>query len=304
MGLVTRFFGPNRKGSLLTIKEMDDNLYYLQSVGVSGFTYFDNQFTLINPTGGTISVVVNEMSGLTINGTLTVNGISVTGDTYITSGSFDNDTDTLTLFSNNINPILITGFTDYYTTGGTYDNNTKLISFLRNDETSGYTVDLSSIDVNDTYSTGGTVTQFPSNNNNEIIVNISGNEGFVPFNITGITDTFTTGGTYDNNTKLITFLRNGETNYSVDLSTINESLLKNKVGVVDGSSFSGNPKKADVIFSTPFPNTNYAIFLTGAANRVFTHSNKTVSGFTISANANLVFTGDVYWQAINFGETT
>ena len=56
MGLVTRQIGPNAKGSKLTFTEMDNNLYYLQGLGVSGFTYSANTLTLINPTGGTLSV--------------------------------------------------------------------------------------------------------------------------------------------------------------------------------------------------------------------------------------------------------
>jgi len=60
MGLITRFYGPNDKGSKLTIKEMDDNLYYLQSFGVSGVTYQNNVLTLINPTGGTNTTIIND----------------------------------------------------------------------------------------------------------------------------------------------------------------------------------------------------------------------------------------------------
>lgn len=72
----------------------------------------------------------------------------------ITGGTFNNYT--LTLNSNDGNSIVITGLTDYYTTGATYDNNTKLITFERNDGTNGYTVDLSSLDTNDTFVTGTT----------------------------------------------------------------------------------------------------------------------------------------------------
>lgn len=63
MSLITRFYGPNSKGSELTIKEMDDNLYYLQSLGVSGVTYSANTLTITNPTGGTISVNIDSGSG-------------------------------------------------------------------------------------------------------------------------------------------------------------------------------------------------------------------------------------------------
>lgn len=62
MGLVTRLVGPNAKGSKLTAPEMDNNLYYLQSLGVSGLTYSSGTLTIENPTGGTLSV-----TGLTKN---------------------------------------------------------------------------------------------------------------------------------------------------------------------------------------------------------------------------------------------
>jgi len=110
-------------------------------------------------------------------------------------------------------------YTDSFTTGGTYDNNTALITFDKNDGTN-YTVDLSTLDVNDTFSTGGTVTQSASNDSNDETIEITGNDGFVSYNITGLTDTFTTGGTYDNNTTLITFDKNDGTNFTVDLSTL------------------------------------------------------------------------------------
>ena len=95
MGLITRFYGPNAKGSKLTIKEMDDNLYYLQSFGVSGVTYQNNVLTFTNPTGGTNSITINDFytTGATYNNGLiyfdrndqlsayTVNISSITGNT-------------------------------------------------------------------------------------------------------------------------------------------------------------------------------------------------------------------------------
>ena len=58
MGLITRQVGPNDKGSTLTFVEMDNNLYYLQSLGVSGFSFSANTLTITNPTGGTKSVTI------------------------------------------------------------------------------------------------------------------------------------------------------------------------------------------------------------------------------------------------------
>lgn len=59
MGLITRFYGPNQKGSELTIKDMDDNLYYLQSKGVESVSFSSNTLTLTNPTGGTLTTTIN-----------------------------------------------------------------------------------------------------------------------------------------------------------------------------------------------------------------------------------------------------
>jgi len=60
MTLTTRILPPDQKGSKLTFSEMDNNLYYLQSLGVSGLTYSANTLTLSNPTGGTKTVKITE----------------------------------------------------------------------------------------------------------------------------------------------------------------------------------------------------------------------------------------------------
>ena len=62
MGLTTRFYGPNKKGSELTIKDMDDNLYFLQSKGVESVSFSSNTLTLTNPTGGTLTTTINASS--------------------------------------------------------------------------------------------------------------------------------------------------------------------------------------------------------------------------------------------------
>jgi hypothetical protein len=56
MPLITRTVAPNNKNAKLTSIEMDNNLYYLQSLGVSALTFSSNTLTLTNPTGGTISL--------------------------------------------------------------------------------------------------------------------------------------------------------------------------------------------------------------------------------------------------------
>jgi hypothetical protein len=116
MGLITRQIGPNDKGSKLTFAEMDNNLYYLQGLGVSGLTYSANTLTITNPTGGTLSVTINDYytTGSTYSDGLiyfdrndqlsayTVNISSLTGDsnTFITAFTYTSSANTLTLTDN------------------------------------------------------------------------------------------------------------------------------------------------------------------------------------------------------------
>jgi hypothetical protein len=71
MGLVTRQFGPNAKGKKLTIKEMDDNLLYLESIAFSNIIEFNPieiqaSQTLSTLTSGFIIVTAIPSGGLTI----------------------------------------------------------------------------------------------------------------------------------------------------------------------------------------------------------------------------------------------
>ncbi len=219
---------------------------------VTGFTYNNaNTFTINRNDGVDLNSSFNTVTGLTVNGTLNATTILSGGtnlttlieslDTYVTGGTVsvpatDNtNSGSIGLFYKNSDGTPRTlPFEDTYTTGSTYDNGTALATFDRNDGTS-YTLDLSTIDVNDTFSTGGTVTQASSNNENNQTIQIVGNDGFTPYNITNVTDTFTTGGTYNNGTALITFDKNDGTTYDVDLSTLdlNDTF-------VTGTTFSSN----------------------------------------------------------------
>jgi hypothetical protein len=74
-----------------------------------------------------------------------------------------------------------------------------------------------------------------------------------------------------------------------------------KAGVVASGSFSGNPKKATVSFTTAFGSTNYAISIVGIDARTWTYESKAVGGFVINANANAALSGEVSWTAILTG---
>jgi len=93
MGLITRFYGPNKKGSELTIKDMDDNLYFLQSKGVESVSFSSNTLTLTNPTGGTLTTTINTSQF----------------DTFVTGGTYNNGIITFT--NNSGNTFNVTGIT-------------------------------------------------------------------------------------------------------------------------------------------------------------------------------------------------
>ena len=106
---------------------------------VTGFTYNDNNtFTIFDNDGGSFPATINQVSGLTVNGTLSAttyfgDGSNLTGistdDNYVTGGTFS--TNTLTLNRQN-GSVTITGFTsdsNTFVTGYTYnDANTFTIS--------------------------------------------------------------------------------------------------------------------------------------------------------------------------------
>lgn len=167
MSLVTRQFGPNAKNSKLSFYDMDMNLYYLQELGVSGLSYSNNILTLTNPTGGTKSVnlnevtaftynnlntflisdsegnqfsaIIDEVSGLTVNGTLSATTYlnlppaSFTGGTVNGATSFING-----LSANTISATTYQNLPqDVFVTGGTYTNGEIL---FRNNSGGTFTV--------------------------------------------------------------------------------------------------------------------------------------------------------------------
>lgn len=126
-------------------------------------------------------------------------------DTYVTGSTLtsanDNDNNQTSQLSYHGNAIggpfnIVTENT--YTTGGTYDNNTAFITFDRNNGTN-FTVDLSSLDLNDTYVTGGTNNPATNNTPNSSISLIY-NQDVAPLTYElPYTNVYITGFTYNNN---------------------------------------------------------------------------------------------------------
>lgn len=77
---------------------------------------------------------------------------------------------------------------------------------------------------------------------------------------------------------------------------------RSKAGSIINTAFTGSPKKATVVFSPSFPNTNYAVVISGIDTRSWSVENKTVTGFTVNTNANQGITDLVFWNAtLNWG---
>jgi hypothetical protein len=140
-------------------------------VYVTGFTYNNNTFSIKDNSGSTFNATINTVTGLTVNGDLTVTGSTnfnsinvntISATTYqnlptdirVTGGTFNNNTDTITFTNNTGGTFSVTGITDYYVTGGTFNTNTDTITLNRND---GNTVAITGI--TDYYVTGATYSQ-------------------------------------------------------------------------------------------------------------------------------------------------
>jgi uncharacterized Zn-binding protein involved in type VI secretion len=164
MGLITRFYGPNAKGSKLTIKEMDDNLYYLQNNGVVGVDFLSGNLILTNPTGATLTTKIDRYnknyipSGETftvpngyqnfvygdviIEGTLNIeeNGelVVLNGDIIISGGTIVGSGTTYSVTLPEFNT---------FVTSGNYNSTSKQITFNGNFGFTPFNVDLSGITV-------------------------------------------------------------------------------------------------------------------------------------------------------------
>ncbi|MDB4326261.1 hypothetical protein N9966_00450 [bacterium] len=199
-------------------------------------------------TGGTLN------SGTLIlerqDGTVTITGFTTDLDTYVTGGTVsvtatnDNNDGTIGLFYKNSEGVPHTlPFKDTFITGGTYDNGSSTIEFTKNDSTT-FDVDLSSIDVNNTFSTGGTVTQSATSGSTDVTIQITGNDGFTPYNITGLTDTFVNDFSYSAQTFTIT--QNDGSTFETEVESIDLANILSGVtfdiatsGSISATTFNG-----------------------------------------------------------------
>lgn len=260
----------------------------------------------------------NDLTANTINASTYYSGgtnlIDIINLKNITGGTFNNTTDTLTLYKQNNSTVVVTGFTDYYTTGATLIGNT--VYFNRNDVLSAYTLNLSNFSA-DTYVTGVT---FSSNqliigrndgvnlntfintftgltvngvlNANSIIANnisattISASTFYGDgSNLTGILtkDTFVTGGTYSSGTAVFTNNTGGTFSVTGFTTSTSGSFTG---GTVSGSTVFTNGLSANTFSATTYQNLPLDIKTTGAtySNNTFTFTNNTGGTYNVLFN--------------------
>ena len=170
----------NINSNLNVTGDISGTTFYGDGSKLSGIITTDNYVTGGVYTASTKSLYFTGTTGFTPF-SIDVSALLDDTNNYVTGGTYNPSTDIISLFRNDNVTIDITGVTDTFTTGGTYDNGTSLITFVKNDNTS-YTVDLSSIDVNDTFVTGSTL--------NGDALTIRRNDG-VDIIVTGFSQTFT-----------------------------------------------------------------------------------------------------------------
>lgn len=201
----------------------DLNFLPLSGGAVSGNTYFNSNLSANTYFSGTtnlegiifnIASQVSQDMGLFLplsggtGGPYSFTGISTYNN--IANGSNFSE---LVNWSSLVNYIFVA---DKYVTGGTYDNNTALITFNGVNNFPQFTVDLSSLDLNDTFITEGTISYDSKNLSGILTLNDNGGNSVI---VSGVTDVQTTGVTLVGST--VVFDTNESLSaYTVDLSPI------------------------------------------------------------------------------------
>ena len=234
MSLVTRQYGPDAKGEKLSKLDMDNNLYYLQSLGVSGMTFSANTLTLTNPTGGTIANALIDINAnsrwyIPSGSTVEIGSYSqsfVYGDLYVLGELILNDNSQLIILNGNL--IL---------SGGTITVSGSGQTVLVDLPTFGDLI------TSGTYS-GGTLT-LSTSNGTDVTVN-----GF----FTGSTDVFTTGVTYDNLTNTITLTDNTNTTFNAYIDSVSGLTVNGTLSAttISGGTFYGDGSNLSGISSNQY----------------------------------------------------
>ena len=270
MSLITRILPPDAKNAKLTFQEMDNNLYYLQSIGVSGLTFSSNTLSIINPTGGTKTTKIETLSrtlipiGTTVTiednfqyfvfGDLVIQGVlnvKPNAEVVILNGDLINSGGTVNL--SGTSQIVTLPEYNTFVTGGTFNQTTNSVLFTGNFGFTPFNVDLNPLKF-----TGGTITG-STNFTNGITSNTISATTYqnLPLDVTVTGGTFSAGTITFTNTTGGTFNVTGVTstpsvNYTIYKALVSLSggiftvtHLENTIG--DGSGVSPN----DIQWSNP-----------------------------------------------------
>ena len=218
-------------------------------IHTTAFTNSNNTFIITDNTNTSYSTILNTLTGLTVNGslsantlsatTLYVNNVQITGDTYVTGLTFTPSNYNLTLYQNH-GPSLIAniGIIGIDVTGGTYNSSSGCVTFVTN---SGGTFTVCGFltGYTNTYVSGFTYTPssnqiqiFQTQNDPTLSINITQMSGLTITNgLTATTisattyqnlpisvNTYTTGFTNSNN--IFSIKDNSGNTYSTILSTL------------------------------------------------------------------------------------
>ena len=74
-----------------------------------------------------------------------------------------------------------------------------------------------------------------------------------------------------------------------------------KSNFIVSTSFQGQPYTASVVFNNPF-GSDYSLAFSCDDAIIFTVDSKSLGGFTVNSNSDVLFSGSLYWQAIIYGE--
>ena len=200
---------------------------------VTGFTYNDNNtFTINDNAGSAFTATINQVSGLTVNGTLsatTLDGSTIFSggtnlltiieglDTYVTGGTYSDITDVITFTNTNGVPFNVTGVTDTFVTGFTWNPSTFDLTIGQNNGITDETVNLSILS-SDVYVLSGV---YSASTGVVTYTNSTGGTFQVSGFTTGMTDSYTVSANL--NSESIEFVNNLQTPspfYSVSLTPL------------------------------------------------------------------------------------
>ena len=316
---------PRRRAGMVVGVSGGTSYYKLNS---SPWNYNFTDWSVFNTGGGgNLSGDYLPLSGGTVTGnTIFTQGVSANTfsattylglplDVYVTGGTFNKNTETLTLNRSDNNYVQVTGFTDIYTTGFTFNPSTYDISIERNDGVT-FTESLSIL-ASDLTVTGGT---YDPNSGVATFTNNTGGTFNVSGFITGFTDIYTTGVTYSNNQ--ITISDTANNTYSTFIDNFTGLTINGVLSAttISGSSVSAPGSTTQVIYNNSgvlssdtgfvYSGGNVGIGTTTPSQKLDVNGNTIISSgltaTTISATTyqNLPVTADTFTTGFTYSNNT